>query len=451
VPHDLAGLALRAVRTWATRAARISDNARAGFVRGGEAPALSQEIWNKYQDQFRVNEGVAPGDIASFDTTTAYVKSGLNIVNPPQDKGVVAGDSILCNSPFVGDGVTTGVRVDLIFRIDPGPGNLLDQGQSRLGARRKDLGASVLGHVQRPTTASSGPAAVRVTGRSGTRTSGIPAGWTRLRSTSTRSRRATSAIRPSPSVFGHDLRARSEVRHPRDQPTTCCFLIDPAGGEQHLEHAVRRHGARGLRCGVGQSKEKHEDHSDGYLTPGSHVEVPSMPHDASRNPGTVVYHVRYDCRVPAGSGRNIDTGRGTVVELRRASLTCGSRPATRPPASLACSHEHGTNARTRVLTVCSVAQPHARLRQETTGATQGWKGLGPGSDFRRSRWLRPRESGPVRPELRPLRHPCVESRSRSPGRSLRLEPRLDRSQGRQVGSVGVDARHALHHRPAPGR
>src|SRR6185503_8136470 len=67
------------------------DNLRAGFDRAGIAPLVSQEIWNKYQDQFPVNENVTPGDNASFDTTTAYVKSGSNIVTPPTNLGVVAG------------------------------------------------------------------------------------------------------------------------------------------------------------------------------------------------------------------------------------------------------------------------------------------------------------------------------------------------------------------------
>jgi len=104
------------------------DNFRMGFVRGAAAPSISQEIWNKYQDQFPFNEGVAPGDNAAFDTTTALVRTGLNIVAPANAPGVVAGDSILAEAPFTGDGVASGVRMDLVFRIDPGPGNYTVKG-----------------------------------------------------------------------------------------------------------------------------------------------------------------------------------------------------------------------------------------------------------------------------------------------------------------------------------
>ena len=114
------------------------DNARVGFVRGGDAPAISQEIWNKYQDQFPFNEGVTPGDNVTFDTTTVKVRSGLNIVAPANAPGVVAGDSILANSPFVGNGSTTGVRMDLIFRIDPGPGSYATKGNRSSALVEKD-------------------------------------------------------------------------------------------------------------------------------------------------------------------------------------------------------------------------------------------------------------------------------------------------------------------------
>jgi hypothetical protein len=114
------------------------DNIRVGLVRKG-APDLSEEIWNKYQDQFPVNETVVPADNGTFDTTTAYVRTGLNIVTPINGPGYVAGDSILCNAPYLGDGVTTGVRMDLIFRIDPGPGNYSVKGDRTSALVEKDV------------------------------------------------------------------------------------------------------------------------------------------------------------------------------------------------------------------------------------------------------------------------------------------------------------------------
>jgi len=107
------------------------DNVRVGFT--GGAPDLSQEIWNKYQDTFPsdgwsggIENGPVPGSV-NFDTTTALMKSGLTI-SPTASKSYTAGDTILANSPFFGDGTTTGVRMDLIFRILPGPGNYTVKG-----------------------------------------------------------------------------------------------------------------------------------------------------------------------------------------------------------------------------------------------------------------------------------------------------------------------------------
>ena len=49
---------------------------------------------------------IVPADNAAFDTTTAYVRSGLNTVVPVSGPGYVAGDSVLANAPYAGDGVT---------------------------------------------------------------------------------------------------------------------------------------------------------------------------------------------------------------------------------------------------------------------------------------------------------------------------------------------------------
>ena len=54
--------------------------------------------------------------------------TGVNIVTPSEAPGVVAGDSIAVDSPYTGNGATTGTRLDLIFRIDPGPGNYTVKG-----------------------------------------------------------------------------------------------------------------------------------------------------------------------------------------------------------------------------------------------------------------------------------------------------------------------------------
>src|SRR5260221_6918656 len=63
-------------------------NLRVGLVRKG-APDLSQDIWNKFQDQFPVNESVVPTDNAAFDTTTTYARTGRNTITPTNGAGYV--------------------------------------------------------------------------------------------------------------------------------------------------------------------------------------------------------------------------------------------------------------------------------------------------------------------------------------------------------------------------
>jgi hypothetical protein len=96
------------------------DNLRLGLSRRG-GPAVAGQIEAQLQDQFPINEAVAPGDHAAFDTTTARMTTGIDIegANSP-----VPGDSLIFFGSWgTGNGVTTGVRMDLVFRIDPGPGN----------------------------------------------------------------------------------------------------------------------------------------------------------------------------------------------------------------------------------------------------------------------------------------------------------------------------------------
>ena len=104
----------------------------------GTGPPVGIQPWAKYQDTFTFNEGITPGDNFPFDTTTALMTSALNIVVPLNDPGVVAGDSMVVIAPMWGDGITTGVRLDLVFRIDPGPGNYVVRGDPTSALFEKD-------------------------------------------------------------------------------------------------------------------------------------------------------------------------------------------------------------------------------------------------------------------------------------------------------------------------
>ncbi len=110
------------------------DNVSLAFVDGTSAP-MTVNLWDWINDTFTVNglnrNGVAPGS-ANFDTTSALVKTGFNTA---QTTGTtlrydVPGDTTLITAA----GNT--VRVDMVFRIDPGPGNYTTIGNRNSSLRR---------------------------------------------------------------------------------------------------------------------------------------------------------------------------------------------------------------------------------------------------------------------------------------------------------------------------
>ena len=79
---------------------------------------IGAQIWDLYNDAFPTNESVLPTSV-NFDTTSARIGTGLNIAPLTGDvnRFSVPGDTMLVH----GDG--SGIRMDLVFRILPGPGN----------------------------------------------------------------------------------------------------------------------------------------------------------------------------------------------------------------------------------------------------------------------------------------------------------------------------------------
>ena len=104
------------------------DNVSLAIVDGNPLP-ISAEIWNFWQTAFPWNETVTPAFNAAFDTAGILVKSGLDI--GPAD-GLnsfnVPGDSIVAASSGVAP-----MRMDLVFRVLPGPGNYVVVGNSNSG------------------------------------------------------------------------------------------------------------------------------------------------------------------------------------------------------------------------------------------------------------------------------------------------------------------------------
>lgn len=119
----------------------------------GEPAALGVSIWDLYNDTFPANDNVAlVGFPDRFDTTTAHVKSGINTA-PAAGllRHSVPGDSV---AVIGGDLEATGVRVDMIFRILPGPGNYVNPNNG-LTSRLRKLPNAVTEVVNAPVITSN--------------------------------------------------------------------------------------------------------------------------------------------------------------------------------------------------------------------------------------------------------------------------------------------------------
>ncbi len=96
------------------------DNLSLAIVDGAAADPAMVDIWHWYQDTFpfNSNDGLV-GFTAAFDTTTALMKSGINISQTTGNTSrfTVPGDTTV----VIGAG--NSVRMDMVFRVLPGPGN----------------------------------------------------------------------------------------------------------------------------------------------------------------------------------------------------------------------------------------------------------------------------------------------------------------------------------------
>ncbi len=99
------------------------DNLSLAIIDGAGGDPLSLDPWFLYHDTFPANDNASlVGVPASFDTTTALIKNGLNIAPSTANTSRfdVAGDTTVVTAE--GDSV----RVDMVFRILPGPGNYVN-------------------------------------------------------------------------------------------------------------------------------------------------------------------------------------------------------------------------------------------------------------------------------------------------------------------------------------
>jgi len=348
------------------------DNFRVGFARGAAAPALSQEIWNKYQDQFPFNEGVSPGDNAAFDTTTAFVRTGLNIVAPPTAPGVVPGDTILANAPFTGDGVSSGVRMDLVFRIDPGPGNYTVKGNRTSSLVNRDPAHPFFAAY----LANNGPY-------------GTPGGhgatWNRNVWNSARMDSADVNLYPivSRGIGGPISPVWMGALHESDPNFAAlgiahnvCFLIDPAGSTDQSNLVCGGTPPAPYGAVSGTTKEGTKILPDGWFTPGTHVEY-FLRKSLLESPATVSLLFDTTKVFPQDPGGNADYDQerwssfDVLPDMWKSTRYGG--------AGLAClllvdgADRRGSNPAFR-------GALDSLCYGKNNGATQGWKSLGPNAD-----------------------------------------------------------------------
>jgi len=108
------------------------DNIAIGFVDGGQTAALTMAPWDVMQDAFPTNGDDAFVGTPAFDRLTCLTGTGYNQASSTGSisRPVIQGDSMYVGAPG------SGVRIDLVFRIYPGPGNYVTVGDRASGLCR---------------------------------------------------------------------------------------------------------------------------------------------------------------------------------------------------------------------------------------------------------------------------------------------------------------------------
>jgi hypothetical protein len=102
----------------------------------GAADKIEVDIWDWYNDAFPANETPGlPGNAAAFDTCAAHIFTGYNIAPNTNDelRFTVPGDSVYISTT---NATIDDARVDIVFRIYPGPGNYVTRGNRGSGLRQ---------------------------------------------------------------------------------------------------------------------------------------------------------------------------------------------------------------------------------------------------------------------------------------------------------------------------
>jgi hypothetical protein len=277
------------------------DNIRACFT-AGKGAGVTAQPWDLLQDTFPFNENVQPGS-SGFDSTTALIKSGINIASAAGDEGVVVGDSMAVSSPFT-SGLGNATRVDLVFRIWPGPGNYSAPGNMGSPLIEKDP-VHPFWQTYQDNPGPFGKGIHPVGGWD-------PTTWNSARMDSADNLNLSPLVGRNLGIPVHDMwhgtLHESDPNHgtlgiPRD----ICFLVDPTGSVDNFNICCSA-----AACGAPPFSDTHPPGAypggtqttttegtkilpDGYFSPGTHIEyfvrrsdAPTGVTNVSLSPDTTV-------------------------------------------------------------------------------------------------------------------------------------------------------------------
>jgi flagellar hook capping protein FlgD len=265
--------------------------------------ALAVEAKNWLQDTFTSNETITAMTFPPYDTTSAWIRTGLNLAQftGAATRQDLPGDTVVCEA------AGSNLRLDLVFRIVPGVGNYVTIGNRASGLRRVPTSATAA--VANAASANfwesflADNGAVGTSGN-GTNGPGHPSGkWDPNVWNSARCDTAETNLFPveARGNLPGILPARwASMYHEADPkfltlgvPKNRCFLVNPAGAINSTNitcgsgtypppwapAAGLAPSEGGLAPGV--TREFSQIIPDGQLTPGSHVEYFLRSSDAS--------------------------------------------------------------------------------------------------------------------------------------------------------------------------
>jgi len=261
------------------------DNISIALQDGAPPPEISFQIWNLINDAFPANgnDALIP---ASFDTCAAQVRIGLNnatnIGSPARN--CITGDSVLA----VAGGANT--RMDMIFRIKPGPGNYATIGHPETGIRKRpdQVAVATSGDGTFFGTYMSSPGEFS----KGTHAGGWNADtWNSARIDTAENNLFPTASNSSAVALTNGTWSATYIESDPKYPVLgishfICTMTIPSGlaNSLNIKCDGTNWGAYGVGSGyngVTTSREHTKIIPDGMLTPGSHVEYFFRKSDAT--------------------------------------------------------------------------------------------------------------------------------------------------------------------------